>query len=177
MQAFLSLVLIGLALLFSNACAGPPPEYRTTATVKDLMDSVVDTNADYLFKAVSTVVTAKGIIETAPHTDDDWKELRRHAVALMEVTNSLQIPGRLVAQPGEKSENPQIELSPEVIQTLIDSDRASWIKHAHALHDAATAMLKAIEAKNSEQVATAGDGLDKACEGCHKQYWYPDQRK
>ena len=177
MRICLTLVLTGLSVLFSSSCAGPPPEYRTTATVKDIMDSVVDLNADYLFKAVSTVVTAKGIIEKAPQTDDDWKELRRHAVALMEATNLLQIPGRLVAQPGEKSENPQIELSPEVIKTLIDSDRASWIKHAHSLHDATTAMMKAIAARNSEQVAAAGDMIDKACEACHKQYWYPEQRK
>lgn len=141
------------------------------------MDSIVDPNADYLFKAVSTVVTTKGIVEKTPQTDDDWKELRRHAVALMEATNLLQIPGRLVAQPGEKSENPQIELSPEVIKTVIDSDRASWIKHAHSLHDATSAMMKAIEARNSEQVATAGDGIDKACEACHKQYWYPERPK
>lgn len=141
------------------------------------MDSVVDPNADYVFQAVSTVVTAKETIEKAPKTDDDWKELRRHTVALMEATNLLQIPGRLVAQPGEKSDNPQIELSPEVIKTLIDSDRASWISHAHRLHDAATATMKAIEARNSEQVAAAGDLIEKACESCHQQYWYPEQSK
>ncbi len=177
MRIFPSAFMVGLSLLFCGACAGPPPEYRTTATVKDIMDSVVDPNADYLFESVSTTVTAKGIIEKAPKTDDDWKEMRRHAVALMEATNLLQIPGRLVAQPGERSENPRIELSPEVIKTLIDSDRASWIQHAHTLHDATTGMMKAIAARNAEQVAAAGDVIDKACEGCHKQYWYPEQRK
>lgn len=177
MRTYLLVLFVGLASLFSSGCAGPPPEYRTTATVKDIMDSVVDPNADYLFASVSTVVTAKGVVEKAPQTDDDWKEMRRHAIALMEATNSLQIPGRPVAQPGERSENPQIELGPEVIKTLIDSDRASWIKHAHSLHDATTAMMKAIAARNAEQVAAAGDIIDKACEGCHKQYWYPDQKK
>ena len=176
MRTLLWLALL-LLMLLSVSCAGPEPEYRTNATVKDIMDSVVDPNADFLFKSVSTVITVKGVVEKAPHTDDDWKELRRHTVALMEATNLLQIPGRLVAQPGEKSENPQIELSPEVIKTLIDSDRASWIKHAHTLHDAGGAMMQAIAAKDSQKVAEAGDVIDKACEGCHKQYWYPDQRK
>jgi hypothetical protein len=59
MRIFLSIAVIGLSALITSACAGPPPEYRTTATVKDIMDSVVDPNADFLFKAVSTVVTAK----------------------------------------------------------------------------------------------------------------------
>jgi uncharacterized protein with PIN domain len=22
----------------------------------------------------------------------------------------------------------------------------------------------------------AGEGIDTACENCHKQYWYPDQK-
>ena len=177
LRTFLALVLTGLVLLLSSGCAGPPPEYHTTATVKDIMDSVVDPNADYLWKAVSTVVTAKGVIENAPKTDDDWKEMRRHTIALMEATNLLQIPGRLIAQPGEKSENPRIELSPEVIRTLVDSDRASWIKYTHGLHDATAAMMKAVQAKDSEKVSEAGDVIDKACEACHKQYWYPEPRK
>ena len=141
------------------------------------MDSIVDPNADYLWKAVSTDSTKEGIIEHAPHNDDDWKELRRHAIALMEATNALQIPLRLVAKPGEKAENPQVELSPEVIKTLIDSDRAAWIKHNHTLHDATATILSAIDAKNTDGVLAAGDQIDKACEACHMQYWYPEKLK
>jgi len=176
MRAFFFSAAIA-SLLSLTACTGPEPQYRTTATVKDIMDSVVDPNADYLWKAVSTDSTDKGIIEHVPKTDDDWKELRRHAIGLMEATNLLQIPLRLVAQPGERAEKPEIELSPEVIKTLIDSDRASWIKHNHTLHDATTAMLKAIQAKNTDGVLDAGDQIDKACEACHKQYWYPEKLK
>ena len=177
MQTFLSVILTSVLLLLGSSCAGPPPEYRATGTIKDLMDAVVDPNADYMWQAVSTVYEAKRVIEKAPKTADDWKEMRRHNIALMEATDLLQIPGRRVARPGEKSENPQIELSPEVIQTLIDSDRASWIKYAHGLHDAAAQMMKAIDAKDSMAVTEAGDVLDRACETCHKQYWYPDQKK
>ena len=37
------------------APAPPPPEYVPTATVKDLMQSVVDPNADVVWLAVTTV--------------------------------------------------------------------------------------------------------------------------
>ena len=176
MRPFLLLTAIATAL-FTTACTGPEPEYRTTATVKDIMDSIVDPNADFLWDSVSTESTTKGIIEKAPTTDDEWKELRRHTIALMEATDLLQIPLRKVALPGQKADNPQVELSPEVIKTLIDSDRGSWIKHAHELHDATSAMLKAVEAKNKDGVLDAGDLIDKACETCHKQYWYPERPK
>ena len=61
-----------------------------------------------------------------PRTDEEWAALRRSAVQLVEATNLLRIPGRLVAKPGEKSENPRIELQPETIQKMIAEDPAGW---------------------------------------------------
>ena len=139
------------------------------------MDSVVDPNADFVWQSVSTTLTSKGIDEKAPRTNDEWREVRRHTIAIMEATNMLQIPGRRVARPGEKADDPRIEEPPEVIQTVIDSDRSVWYKNAHGLYDAAALLLKAVDAKNVEGIVDAGDKLDKACETCHLKYWYPNQ--
>jgi hypothetical protein len=172
-------------LLFVAGCqqpqpqAPPPPqaEYRTTATVKDIMDALVDPGSDYIWDSVETIVSAKGTEEKAPHTDEDWKQVRNHAIMLLEATNLLQIPGRHVAKPGEKADDPKVELSPDQIEAEIAKDRASWIKYAHGLHDATMDALKAIEAKDTEGLLNAGDGIDNACEKCHLQYWYPNERK
>src|SRR5438445_8444377 len=45
------------SLLVAAACSrsAPQPEYRTTATVKDIMDSMVDPNADFLWDSVATI--------------------------------------------------------------------------------------------------------------------------
>lgn len=176
MRTVFATCITGFLLLLTSSCAGPAPEYRPTATIKDLMDSVVDPNADFLWDSVATEVSAKGIIEKAPSTPDEWREARRHAIALVEISNSLQIPGRPVAQPGERADDPEVEQGPEVIKTLIDSDRASWIKFAHGLHDASALMLKYIDNKDVKGVLDAGEKLDEACESCHKTYWYPDKK-
>jgi len=42
--------------------APPPPEYTPTATVKDIMQSVVDPNADVVWQAVTSVQSAKGLV-------------------------------------------------------------------------------------------------------------------
>src|SRR5215475_15592828 len=107
----------------SDASSGEP-EYRLTATIKDLMDAEVDYNADWLWDAVSTETSAQGVIDRRPKTDDDWKEARNHAIALLQATNLLQMTGRAVAKPGEKSENPGVEEGPEEIKALMDADRA-----------------------------------------------------
>jgi len=175
MRTYFSLFFTVGLMLWGTACAGPAPQYRTELTVKDIMDSVVDPNADYIWDSVSSESSLQGIVEKAPKTDDDWKELRRHAVALMESTNMLQIPLRPVARPGEKASDPRVEESPEVIKTLIDSDRGSWITYSHGLYDATALILKAVDTKNVDAVLDAGDRIDKACETCHLKYWYPRQ--
>jgi len=175
MRMFLSILSIVGLLFLAAACTGPAPQYQTEVTVKEIMDSVVDPNADFVWQSVSTTETVKGTEEKAPRTDDEWREVRRHTVAIMEATNMLQIPGRRVARPGEKADDPRIEEPPEVIQTVIDSDRAAWYKNAHGLYEAAALLLKAVDAKNVEGLLEAGDKLDKACEACHLKYWYPNQ--
>jgi hypothetical protein len=179
--------LLAGVLLFVAGCAQQPQqpqappqpqaEYRTTATVKDIMDALVDPGSDYIWDSVETVVSAKGTVEKAPHTDEEWKEVRNHALMLLEATNLLQIPGRHVAKAGEKADDPKVELSPDQIEEAINKDRAAWIKYAHGLHDATMEAFKAIEAKDSEGLLNAGDGIDNACEKCHLQYWYPNENK
>jgi hypothetical protein len=188
---FWGLCVAGGALLVAAACAPkaeapanapaaastPAPtsatDFRTTATIKDIMDSVVDPSADYIWDSVSTIVTRKGTEERRPRTDMEWKEVRRRAIALVEATNLLIMDGRKVAKPGEKSENPEVELGPDDIQGLIDADHASLIKFAHGLHDAGMKALAAIDKKDADALSDSGEAIDEACEQCHLKYWYP----
>jgi len=167
----------GFLLLLLAACASKSPSdtsYRPTATVKDIMDSMVDPNADFVWNSVATIVDAEGEHERFPQTDEEWNELRRHTIALLEATNLLLIPGRHIARPGEKAENPNVELSPEEIEALVNKDRASWIRLAHGLHDSVALALKAVDARDKEGIMTAGGGIQDACESCHQKYWYPN---
>ena len=167
-----------VALLAVSACAAQPPppqpEFRTVATVKDIMDSMIDTNADVPWASVATIIDAKGVEYKQPRTDAEWAEVKRSAVQIAESTNLLLVPGRHVAKPGEQAADPTVELAPEEIERLINSDPASWITLAHGLHDEAAAALQAIEVKDAKALMSAGENLDIACENCHLKYWYPN---
>jgi hypothetical protein len=165
------------AVAACNRARQPEQTLRPTATIKDIMDSLVDPSADALWDSVATIVSAAGTEERAPKTDEEWTNVRRHAVRLIEATNLLLMEGRHVAKTGEKAENPEVELGPEQIQALIDSDRASWVTLAHGLYDAAVPAFKAIEAKNAQGLLDAGEGIDTACENCHLKYWYPPTKQ
>src|SRR5438552_14812320 len=87
------------AMLVAAGCqrgpAQPPgavhPQYEITATVKDLMDLMVDPQADVVWDAVSTIVTPTGTQEKMPRTDEEWKQFRRGAITLTEATTLLRM--------------------------------------------------------------------------------------
>src|SRR6266446_6344098 len=126
------------------------PDRLKTATIKDIMDSMVDPSGDFLFDSVAEIADERGITVKAPKTDEEWAEVRRRAIVLLEAPNLLTMEGRKVALPHERSKNPQVELQPEDIQKLVDGDRPSFIRRARRLQDAAAAALKAIEAKDKD---------------------------
>jgi cytochrome c556 len=178
-KIYLSLLLVAV-LMVATACSKAPPaepELLKTATIKDIMDSMVDPSGDFLFESIVTIADEKGITEKAPQSDEEWKEVRRHAITLIEAPNLLVMPGRKVAQPSDKPENPDIELAPDQIQKLIDADRPRFIKHARGLQVAAAAALKAIDVRDTKALFEALDSVDKACENCHLEYWYPNDKQ
>jgi hypothetical protein len=156
------------------APAGPP--YVTDATIKDLMLNIVDPQADVVWLSVTTVANETGLVETRPQNEDEWTKVKQGAMTLAEAANLLMMPGRKVAAPGHKSEVPGIELEPEEMDALIAKDRGAFEQRARALHDAAMAAYRAAEAKDADKVFEVGETIEHACEGCHSQYWYPNEK-
>src|SRR5262245_4589407 len=160
----------------STVSAREAPEYTASATIKDLMQAVVDPSADDVWLSVTTVASKAGTVETVPKTDEDWARVRHGAIRLVEASNLLIIPGRHVARPGEKSEAPGVELEPNEMEALILKDIPGWRNRAKALHEAGLAALKAADAKDPHGIFEVGEQIEEACENCHRNYWYPNEK-
>lgn len=166
----------GLTLVLAS-CAKPEPasDYKASATIREIMSSIVVPSADFMFNAVSSSVTPKGVEEKFPKTDEEWADVRHRAVSIMEASDLILMPGRHVAAPGQKAINPKVQLSPDEIETLITKDRASWVKMSHDLHDSVLPALKAIDSRNPTALSDSSIAIDMACETCHLKFWYPDK--
>jgi hypothetical protein len=169
------------AALFAVGCGQEPApapqggsDYQPVATVRDIMTGMLDPSSAAIWQSVAMTITAAGADVKAPKSDEDWAALRTHALQLIEASNLLQIPGRAMARAGEASSFPGIELGPQEIQALVDTDRAGWMTRARELHTAVMPTLQAIEAKDTQKLEDAGELIDAACENCHLQYWYPN---
>jgi hypothetical protein len=159
------------------AAASTPSPFKLTASIAELMDSVIDPSADALWDSVGTTVDAQGTVQHQPRTEMEWHEARRHAIALIEGTNLLVMDGRKLVAPGTAilDQNVQGVLSPEEGQKKLDAQHAVFVQFAYALHDVGEQMLKAIDARNPEGMMAAGATMDEVCESCHLTFWYPNQ--
>jgi hypothetical protein len=181
-----ALILVVCAALSASSCSSKPsapaapaadvPPYTTTATVKDIMLHIIDPAGDMVWDSVATVIDKGGLHETAPKTDEEWFKVRSGLIMMIEGSNLLMMPGRKVARPGEKSETPGVELEPSEMDELIAKDRAAWYQRAKTLHDVAQSVLEVVDRKDAQKLFDVGEDIDKACENCHRQYWYPNEQ-
>jgi len=172
-------LLLGLAACSESAkgLSKQASQFKPIASLQEIMTSIIDPNADEVWNSVSTIVTASGIEERSPHTDEEWQAVRRHAVTLAEAANLLIIEGRPVAAPGSSTSSVPAEASAEEIQANIAAHRLEFASRAHALQAATQQAIAAIDAKNTEELVRAGGVIDQACEGCHAQFWYPSDKR
>ena len=147
------------------------------SSIKDLMESIIDPSADALWGAVGTVVDREGIHESFPKTPEEWLDVRRAAVRIIEGCTLLMMPGREAAPAGTKSETPGVELEPAEITTLVRKDRKRFDAFAEALQALGLEALRASDAQNVALILDIGARMENVCESCHQTFWYPPQKQ
>ena len=147
------------------------------STVKDLMEAILDPSADVLWGAVGTVLDKdQGTVESTPTTDEQWTDVRRAAVRIIEGANLLLVPAREAAPPGTKSVTPGVELEPAEIDALINRNRDGFDDYAIALRALGWEAVQASDAKDPEALLDVGGRIQEVCEACHQTFWYPNER-
>jgi hypothetical protein len=143
------------------------------------MRDMIDPVADNIFESVATEITAKGTVEKSPKTDEDWERVRVGAVTLAEGIYLLKIP-RPFAPAGDvnNSVGPGApELSPDQIKAKLEKDPVLWNAKIEALRNVGLEVLEIVKKKDAKELLSAGEDLDLACETCHLEYWYPNEKQ
>jgi cytochrome c556 len=182
---------IAYAAVLVASCSSPKPaappaaattgrtEMKAVVSVKELMRFTIDPISDNIFDAVTYDVTRKGAVDTFPKTDEDWEKVKIGAVTLAEAIYLLKLP-RPWTPAGDVNNstgpNPP-ELSPTQMQAKLDADPVLWDAKIQALRNVALEVLEIANKKDVKELFAAGEDLDKACESCHLEYWYPGDRK
>jgi hypothetical protein len=168
----------------STPAAAPPQapalwgDLKPIVSVKELMRDMLDPASDYIFDAVKVVSTRQGTVERIPKTDEDWNRIRFGAVTLVEGVYLLKIP-RPFAPDGEQnnSAGPEAtELSPAQIKAKLEADPVLWNAKIEALRNVGLEVLEIVKNRKVDELWDAGGNLDRACEACHIEYWYPGDK-
>ena len=127
------------------------------------MADMIDPAADFLWESVSSTVTAAGVEEKQPRTDEEWAEVRRHALILAESANLLLMEA-VTWRAKAKARGPW--------HARQSHRRTSGAGHrcrsrhlcgfGQALHDAGAALLKAADDRNPQGIVDAGETLDRS---------------
>ena len=169
-----------LVLLALYGCSAPrtsvPPatSLEPVATLQELMQSEVDASADNIWDAVETSVGPGGEEHKQPRTAEEWQEIRRNAIVLIEAANLLTVEHRRLSAAPFPAEATGALDSVEIEKRII-RNRAVFDQYALALRQTARTMLTAIDAKDPQALVTTGGNLDEVCESCHMTFWYPNQ--
>jgi hypothetical protein len=147
------------------------------SSIKELMESIIDPSADALWGAVGTVLDKEGTHEMLPKTQEEWFDVRRAAVRIIEGANLLMMPGREAAPAGTKSEAPGVELEPPQMTALIKKNQKGFEAFARALQAVGLEALRAADSKDVPQLMDVGARMENVCESCHQAFWYPQEKR
>ena len=109
------------------------------------MANMMDPTADVVWEAVGTIMTKEGTFEKTPQTDEEWNNVKAHAIMLVEGGNLLMIPAR-------SGNNPE------------------WITLAQDLIAQSKRMITAAEKHDRQAVFDVGSDIYDRCVNCHKRF-------
>jgi len=136
-----------LAVVLLSACAGAPepPPFDPVADVKQLMVSVLEPAAEVYWDAVGSVTDAKGTVEFAPKTAEEWDAVRNSAFVMAESGNLLMMAPRAM-------------------------DSGDWMTLSRAMVDAGERAIEAAESRDPAAVFDVGALVYESCTNCHAKY-------
>lgn len=140
------LVFVLALSVTAAACssAPPPPPFKAIAETKDVMDHIMERQADIVWGATGSIVTAEGIQELSPKTEDDWIAVKAAAINLTETGNLLLIAPRIQDE--------------------------QWVKNVQAMMAQGEKMIAAIDRKDTKAMFDVGSDLYDTCTNCHMHY-------
>ena len=172
------LILSPLAL--ATACSqGQDEPAAEVQTFHEVMKDEVDKNADELWDIANKAIGDRAGIDPTKMTDARWDQLADKAEAVQRAALKIAMMDPLVvAKPGVKISDEDIPggHSAAQVQERFDKEPQKLRDMANGLAAHVGDLAAAARAHDAARAGALVDQLDPVCEGCHLEYWYPDQK-
>jgi len=143
-SAFLALLVVATVTCGGCAQTAPASPYKPVASVDEVMDGTIAPAAQIFWGSVSTTISAAGVDEKYPRTNDDWEAVWGAAMTIAESGNLLMMPSRARDE--------------------------EWMRLSSALVDVGVEGAKAARSRNPENILEVGEKIYNVCTECHMKY-------
>jgi len=144
-----------------EATQAAAPVFIPVLSVKELMENIVDPQSDYVFDAVGSDISPKGVVDIKPTTDDDWIKIQRGAYVLAESSNLLKMTRKMAPDGVGNVEPGGPELTPAQVEAKVKENPALWNSHADTLRTEALKVIEIVKAKDADKLLAAGSAIDQ----------------
>ena len=142
---FVSVALFACTVGIACSQAPQAPPFKAVAETKDLMEDVMERQADIVWGASGAIITPEGVEDLRPKSEEEWQAVKAAAVNLTETGNLLMIAPR--AQDGDR-----------------------WMEGVQAMMVQGQRMISAIDRRNTQEMFDVGSDLYDTCTNCHMHY-------
>lgn len=168
--------LLGSGLLFANAYAAAP---APAPNLHDLMKNVVALQTQVIWDVGNNAQDDKGNLDPSKLKAADWNKTAGAAGKVKEAARALaQATHVMAAAPGQKIDGEGTTpgaFGAKQVQKAIDANPKVFQAFAQQLSASMDEIVAAARAKDAAKLSDVSGRLDQECEGCHTQFWYPDE--
>ncbi len=176
-----SLFLLGSSvLLVASAYAGDPAP-APTANLHELMKTVVAIQTQVIWDVGNNAQDDSGNPAAAKMKADAWSKAGAAASKVKDAAPKLATASKVMAAaPGQKIDGEggtPGAFGAKEVQKAIDANPKVFKAFATQLAGSMDELIVAAKAKDAKKLFDVSGRLDQECEGCHTQFWYPNEKR
>jgi cytochrome c556 len=171
-----SLVLFAGTLLVAGAYAA---ESAAPPNLHELMKNVVAIQTQVLWDVTNNAQDDKGDPDPTKLKAADWAKLADAAGKVKAAAQKLgAAPHVMAAAPGQKisGEGGAGAFGAKEVQKAIDANPKVFQGFSQQLVASMNELIAGTQKKDAKKVFEVAGRLDQECEGCHQQFWYPNEK-
>ncbi|MEJ0039331.1 MAG: cytochrome c [Gammaproteobacteria bacterium] len=174
-----SLFLLAGGLLIASAyaaeTASAPPNLH------NLMKNIVAVQTQVIWDVGNDAQNDKGDPDPAKMKAADWAKVGAAAGKVRDAAQALaKAPHVMAAAPGEKIDGEggtPGAFGAKEVQKAIDANPKVFQAFATQLTKSMDELVTAAKTKDAKKLFDVSGRLDQECEGCHTQFWYPNEKR
>jgi hypothetical protein len=172
-----SIFLLSSALLLASAYATDP---APAPNLHELMKDVVAVQTQLIWDIGNNAQDEKGNPDPSKLKAAHWSQAASAAgkvkVAAQTLARAAHVMAAAAGQKIEGEDATPGAFGAKQVQKAIDANPKVFQAFAQQLSLSMDEILAAARVKDAARLFGVSDRLDQECEGCHTQFWYPDEK-